>query len=83
MAQILGDEYVIAADFDPKVLFRDARGIWFSEHEPVEVVLRFHPSVAMKSKKAVGTTASISNRRLTATSSGVPVSPSRRRCCRG
>lgn len=51
-AQILSDEYDIPGDFDPKVLLRDAWGIWFSERDPVEVVLRFHPSVAMRVKES-------------------------------
>ena len=44
--QILHDRYEIPPDFDPSSLLRDAWGIWFSEGEPVEVVLRFHPRVA-------------------------------------
>jgi len=38
--------YVIAEDFDPRALLTDAWGIWYTEGEPVEVVLRFHPRVA-------------------------------------
>ena len=44
--QILHDRYEIPPDFDPSALLRDAWGIWYSEGEPVEVVLRFHPRVA-------------------------------------
>lgn len=51
-AQILHETYAIPADFDPKVLLRDAWGIWFSEREPMEVVLRFHPSVAMRVRES-------------------------------
>jgi CRISPR-associated endonuclease/helicase Cas3 len=47
-AEITRDSYTIPADFDPRALLRDAWGIWYTEKEPVEVVLRFHPSVAMR-----------------------------------
>ncbi len=50
-AQILPERYEIPADFDPNALLRDAWGIWYSESEPVEVVLRFHPSVAARVKE--------------------------------
>jgi len=38
--------YAIPEDFDPREKLADAWGIWFTEAEPVEVVLRFHPRVA-------------------------------------
>ncbi len=38
--------YTIPEDFDPRELLADAWGIWYTEAEPVEVVLRFHPRVA-------------------------------------
>jgi CRISPR-associated endonuclease/helicase Cas3 len=38
--------YTIPADFDPRAQLADAWGIWYTEAEPVEVVLRFHPRVA-------------------------------------
>ncbi len=47
-AEITRDPYIIPADFDPRALLRDAWGIWTSDREPVEVVLRFHPRVAMR-----------------------------------
>ncbi len=47
-AHILPDPYEIPADFDPATLLRNAWGIWYSEKEPVEVVLRFHPRVARR-----------------------------------
>lgn len=47
-AEITRDPYTIPADFDPRALLRDAWGIWTSDREPVEVVLRFHPRVAMR-----------------------------------
>lgn len=40
------DPYTIPADFDPREELADAWGIWTSEADPVEVVLRFHPRVA-------------------------------------
>jgi len=42
----LDEPYEIAPDFDPRALLADAWGIWYTEEEPVEVVLRFHPRVA-------------------------------------
>lgn len=45
-AQILSDRYEIPMSFDPAALLRNAWGIWYSESEPVEVVLRFHPKRA-------------------------------------
>jgi len=39
-------EYTIPDDFDPREKLADAWGIWYTEAEPVEVVLRFHPRVA-------------------------------------
>jgi len=38
--------YSIPGDFDPRKVLADAWGIWYTEAEPVEVVLRFHPRVA-------------------------------------
>jgi CRISPR-associated endonuclease/helicase Cas3 len=38
--------YTIPEDFDPHEKLADAWGIWYTEAEPVEVVLRFHPRVA-------------------------------------
>jgi CRISPR-associated endonuclease/helicase Cas3 len=38
--------YAIPDNFDPRELLADAWGIWYTEEEPVEVVLRFHPRVA-------------------------------------
>jgi CRISPR-associated endonuclease/helicase Cas3 len=51
-AQLLHERYEIPADFDPRALLRDAWGIWYSEAEPVEVVLRFHPRVAMRVRES-------------------------------
>ena len=44
-------EYTIPSDFDPRELLADAWGIWYTEAEPVEVVLRFHPRVAHRVKE--------------------------------
>ena len=38
--------YTIPEDFDAHEKLADAWGIWYTEAEPVEVVLRFHPRVA-------------------------------------
>jgi len=51
-AQLLQERYEIPADFDPRALLRNAWGIWYSEAEPVEVVLRFHPRVAMRVRES-------------------------------
>lgn len=37
--------YTIPEDFDPRELLAEAWGIWYTEAEPVGVVLRFHPRV--------------------------------------
>lgn len=42
------ERYEIPADFDPGKLLRDAWGIWYTDEAPVEVVLRFHPRVALR-----------------------------------
>lgn len=49
--QILAELYDLPADFDPRRLLRDAWGIWYTDEEPVEVVLRFHPRVALRVKE--------------------------------
>jgi CRISPR-associated endonuclease/helicase Cas3 len=43
--------YTIPEDFDPRETLADAWGIWYTETEPVEVVLRFHPRVAQRVKE--------------------------------
>jgi CRISPR-associated endonuclease/helicase Cas3 len=42
---LLQEKYEIPAEFDPRRLLEDAWGIWFTEQEPVEVVLQFAPRV--------------------------------------
>jgi CRISPR-associated endonuclease/helicase Cas3 len=44
--ELLDEEYTIPEDFEPRALLADAWGIWYTEAEPVEVALRFHPRVA-------------------------------------
>jgi CRISPR-associated endonuclease/helicase Cas3 len=43
--------YTIPEDFDPRETLADAWGIWYTEAESVEVVLRFHPRVAQRVKE--------------------------------
>jgi predicted DNA-binding transcriptional regulator YafY len=40
--------YEIPADFDPCAVLADAWGIWYTEQEPVNVVLKFHPRVVRR-----------------------------------
>ncbi|HNS03725.1 MAG TPA: WYL domain-containing transcriptional regulator, partial [Anaerolineae bacterium] len=47
-AEMTRDPFTIPDDFDPRVYLRDAWGIWTSDQAPVEVVLRFHPKLAMR-----------------------------------
>lgn len=46
--EIMKDTYVIPEDFDPTTFLADAWGIWYTDSEPVEVVLKFHPRVAYR-----------------------------------
>jgi CRISPR-associated endonuclease/helicase Cas3 len=43
--ELTAQSYTIPEDFDPRALLADAWGIWYTEAEPVQVVLRFHPRV--------------------------------------
>ncbi len=43
--ELTGRVYTIPQDFDPRDKLADAWGIWYTEAEPVEVVLKFHPRV--------------------------------------
>ncbi len=47
-AELTGASYIIPADFDPREKLADAWGIWYTDEEPVEVVLKFHPRVAQR-----------------------------------
>jgi predicted DNA-binding transcriptional regulator YafY len=40
--------YEIPVDFNALTLLSDAWGIWYTEHEPVNVVLKFHPRVVRR-----------------------------------
>jgi len=44
--ELTREPYTIPLDFNPQVLLADAWGIWYTNAEPVEVVLRFLPRVA-------------------------------------
>ena len=44
--EILDETYTIPKTFSPRELLEDAWGIWYTEKEPVEVILCFHPRVA-------------------------------------
>jgi len=46
--ELTNKPYTIPADFDPRETLADAWGIWYTEAEPVEVVLIFHPRVAQR-----------------------------------
>lgn len=46
--ELLDERYQIPDDFDPRRELRNAWGIWYTETEPVEVVLRFHRRVAKR-----------------------------------
>ncbi|MBN2388199.1 MAG: CRISPR-associated helicase Cas3' [Anaerolineales bacterium] len=46
--ELTRDPYEIPPDFDPRSLLADAWGIWYTENEPVEVTLKFHPRVAQR-----------------------------------
>ncbi|MCB0212826.1 MAG: WYL domain-containing protein, partial [Anaerolineae bacterium] len=50
-AEPLDETYTIPADFDPQEQLADAWGIWYTDDEPVEVVLKFHPRVAGRVKE--------------------------------
>ena len=47
-AEFLREEYELPDAFDPAELLRHAWGIWYTEAEPQEVVLRFHPRVVQR-----------------------------------
>lgn len=46
--ELTSEPYEIPGDFDPRQLLVDAWGIWYTEAEPVAVMLRFHPRVAQR-----------------------------------
>lgn len=46
--EVLRDRYEIPDDFHPRNLLSNAWGIWYTEGDPVEVVLKFTPRVASR-----------------------------------
>ncbi|NOZ72658.1 MAG: WYL domain-containing protein, partial [Chloroflexi bacterium] len=50
-AKLIHERYEIPEDFDPGEMLADAWGIWYTEEEPVQVVLKFHPRVALRVKE--------------------------------
>jgi len=46
--KLLDRPYAIPPDFDPREILKDAWGIWYTEHEPIPVVLRFDRRVAQR-----------------------------------
>lgn len=46
--ELLDDTYTIPDDFNPRELLAHAWSIWYTEAEPVQVVLKFHPRVARR-----------------------------------
>ncbi len=50
--ELLAESYTIPADFDPRQFLTDAWGIWYTENEPQEVVLRFSRSVANRVRES-------------------------------
>jgi len=46
--EIISETYRIPSDFDPAELLNNAWGIWYTEGEPVEVVLNFAPHAALR-----------------------------------
>ncbi|MFN8492750.1 MAG: WYL domain-containing protein [Caldilineaceae bacterium] len=49
--ELLREPYSIPEGFDPRNLLADAWGVWYTDSEPVEVVLKFHPRVARRVKE--------------------------------
>lgn len=47
-ARLLDEPYTIPDTFNPQALLADAWGIWYTEAEPVSVLLKFHPRVAAR-----------------------------------
>lgn len=49
--ELLRETYSIPKGFDPSDLLADAWGVWYTDSEPVEVVLKFHPRVVRRVKE--------------------------------
>lgn len=50
--ELLAEPYTVPADFNPRQFLTDAWGIWYTEEEPQEVVLRFSRSVANRVRES-------------------------------
>ncbi len=50
--EMLNETYQIPPEFEPKRLLNDAWGIWYTEAEPVEVVLKFSARVRQRVRKS-------------------------------
>lgn len=81
--ELTDEPYAIPADFDPRALLADAWGIWYTEAEPVEVVLRFRPAWLRACARRAGTARRRWRSRRMGACSGGHGWPSRRRCCPG
>ncbi|MBN1487955.1 MAG: WYL domain-containing protein [Anaerolineae bacterium] len=46
--EITKRSYTIPETFDPRELLSDAWGIWFTDNDPVKVILHFHSNVAQR-----------------------------------
>lgn len=49
--ELMDEFYEIPSDFDPTNLLKQAWGIWYTDHEPQEIVLRFSSNVADRVKE--------------------------------
>jgi predicted DNA-binding transcriptional regulator YafY len=49
--ELSNEIFSVPADFDPGKLLGRAWGIWYTDNEPVEVVLKFSPNVASRVKE--------------------------------
>ena len=47
-AELTETAYTIPASFDARGVLANAWGVWYTEDEPVDVVLKFHPRVAQR-----------------------------------
>ncbi|HXF85527.1 MAG TPA: WYL domain-containing protein [Anaerolineales bacterium] len=50
--ELLQQKYEIPTDFDPRKFLADAWGIWYTDSEPIEVTLKFHPRVAYRVRES-------------------------------
>ena len=46
--ELMNDAFTVPASFDPDKLLGQAWGIWYTDQDPVEVVLKFSPKVAAR-----------------------------------